>query len=223
LSAETLRPHGLPVPTREEMRPMLQSTLPRFRSLRATAFLIAMMALASGLWAAQGAPKLTASAAKQIAVLEGIKGAKTAAQNKIESRLFLAILKQRQDPRLGALPNFRFVTPGADGKLDVDIDVRTTGDVKAVMASVVAAGGTVRNFNYRYHGVRARLPITAIEGVAVTSGVRKVMLARNSFTHAINTSEGDVAHRAAEARAFFGVNGAACKICVLSDGVDSLA
>lgn len=201
---------------------MLQSTLPRFRSLRATAFLIAMLTLTTGLWA-QGPPKITASGAHQIAVLQGIKTAKTAAQNKIESRLFLAILKQRQDPRLGELPNFRFVTPGADGKLDVDIDVSASGNIKAVLQTVGSAGGTVRNFNYRYHSVRARLPITSIEGVAAVSGVRKIVLARNSFTHAINTSEGDIAHRAAEARAFFGVDGSACKICVLSNGVDSLA
>lgn len=39
----------------------------------------------------------------------------------------------------------------------------------------------------------------------------------------INTSEGDVTHRAAEARGFFGVNGTGVSIGVLSDGVDSLA
>jgi subtilisin-like proprotein convertase family protein len=36
------------------------------------------------------------------------------------------------------------------------------------------------------------------------------------------TSEGDVTHRAAEARGFYGVNGAGVKIGVLADGVDSL-
>jgi uncharacterized repeat protein (TIGR01451 family) len=36
-------------------------------------------------------------------------------------------------------------------------------------------------------------------------------------------SEGDATHRAAQARAFFGADGAGVKICVLSDGVDSLA
>src|SRR5690606_17887528 len=40
---------------------------------------------------------------------------------------------------------------------------------------------------------------------------------------AINVSEGDVTHGADEARAFFGTNGSGVKVCVLSDGVDSLA
>lgn len=40
---------------------------------------------------------------------------------------------------------------------------------------------------------------------------------------AVNTSEGDVTHRAAPARAFFGMNGSGVKVCVISDGVDSLA
>src|SRR5262249_19990066 len=54
-------------------------------------------------------------------------------------------------------------------------------------------------------------------------GVRKVRLAQKSYKHAINVSQGDVAHRAAEARSFFGYDGSGVKICVLSDGVDSLA
>jgi hypothetical protein len=40
---------------------------------------------------------------------------------------------------------------------------------------------------------------------------------------ATNSSEGDVAHRAAEARDFYGYDGTGVKVGVLSDGVDSLA
>lgn len=39
----------------------------------------------------------------------------------------------------------------------------------------------------------------------------------------VNTSEGDIAHRAMEARSFFGVDGSGVSIGVLSNGVDSLA
>lgn len=208
---------------------MLRKLLPQPRGMRLGAFRTAVFLMAaisaltfsSGLWAAQ--PKISESAAKQLEVLANIKTSKSATQHKIDSRLFMAILKQRQDPRLAALPDFRFVVPDADGKIEVDIQARGANDVKAVVDRVRAAGGEVRTFQFRYGAVRARLPITAIEGVAAFAGVRKVDLGRNPFTHAINTSEGDVAHRAAEARNFFGVNGAACKICVLSDGVDSLA
>ena len=46
---------------------------------------------------------------------------------------------------------------------------------------------------------------------------------RASVAPAVNVSEGDITHRAAEARSFFGVDGTGVKIGVLSDGVDSLA
>ncbi|MSQ48489.1 MAG: hypothetical protein EXR78_08950 [Deltaproteobacteria bacterium] len=43
------------------------------------------------------------------------------------------------------------------------------------------------------------------------------------ITNVVNTSQGDVAHRANLARSTFGVNGAGIKIGVLSDGVNTLA
>jgi hypothetical protein len=46
---------------------------------------------------------------------------------------------------------------------------------------------------------------------------------RVSLAPPLNVSEGDITHRAAEARAFYGVDGTGIKIGVLSDGVDSLA
>jgi hypothetical protein len=43
------------------------------------------------------------------------------------------------------------------------------------------------------------------------------------ITNKINTSQGDIAHRAALARSTFGVNGAGIRIGVMSDSVDALA
>jgi uncharacterized repeat protein (TIGR01451 family) len=190
---------------------------------RVAVLLVAALVLFASLGAAQGPPRITASAALQIDALTSIKTSKSASQNKIDSRLFMAILKARQDPRLSALPDFRYVAPDADGKIAVDVEARKVSDVKAVLARISTAGGQVQSFEYKYRMARARVPISAIEGLASLPGVRKIQLAQKPFTHAINTSEGDVAHRAAEARNFFGVNGAGVKICVLSDGVDSLA
>lgn len=41
--------------------------------------------------------------------------------------------------------------------------------------------------------------------------------------HAVNVSEGDKTHGADAARGYFGVDGTGIKVCVISDGVDSLA
>lgn len=51
----------------------------------------------------------------------------------------------------------------------------------------------------------------------------RTSLAGFSAPMAINVSEGDITHRAQEARSFFGATGAGVKIGVLSDGVNSLA
>jgi hypothetical protein len=48
-------------------------------------------------------------------------------------------------------------------------------------------------------------------------------LADGPITNVVNTSQGDVAHRAALARSTFGVDGSGIRIGVLSDGVDTLA
>jgi hypothetical protein len=190
----------------------------------ATAVLAAFTLTAGSLAAAPAAaPKISASASRQIQVLEGIKQAKSGAQSKIQSRLFMAVLKHRQDARLTALPTFRFVQPETDGRILIDIDTRGREDVKPVINRVQALGGEALSFQLRYRAVRARLPIDQVEALAAMSGVLKVQLARQAYTSQINTSEGDVAHRAAEARNFFGITGAGVKICVLSDGVSSLA
>jgi hypothetical protein len=100
---------------------------------RPAAFLVAALALASSVAAAPGAPKIQASAALQIQAIKNIKTSRTVPQAKLESRLLMAVLKQRRDSRLAALPTFRFVAPDADGKIEVDIDTRTAADVKATV------------------------------------------------------------------------------------------
>jgi hypothetical protein len=54
-----------------------------------------------------------------------------------------------------------------------------------------------------------------LEALAATQGI--------TITDPVNRSQGDVAHRADQARAIYGYTGAGVKVCVLSDGVNSLA
>src|SRR5690606_7952606 len=62
-----------------------------------------------------------------------------------------------------------------------------------------------------------------LEALAALSQVRAVRQHLPALTNKINTSEGDAAHDGPGARAHFGVTGAGVKVCVMSDGVDSLA
>jgi hypothetical protein len=75
----------------------------------------------------------------------------------------------------------------------------------------------------RAGALRARLPLGALEALAALPDVARIEPARRARTHALNVSQGDVAHRASAARAAFGVDGSGVAVGVLSDGVDSLA
>jgi subtilisin family serine protease len=70
--------------------------------------------------------------------------------------------------------------------------------------------------------IRARLPLSAVKKVAGWSAVRRVGVAAGWMAQQV-TSEGDAAHAAALARTRRHVTGIGTKVCVLSDGVDSLA
>ena len=69
--------------------------------LRLAASLLAA-ALTAGALAAQAteAPRIAPSGTRQIRSSRGSRRSKSATQDKIDSRLYLGILKQRQDPRL---------------------------------------------------------------------------------------------------------------------------
>ncbi len=167
-------------------------------------------------------PKLQPSALRQMQTLKSIKMAKSGTQAKIDSRLYLGMLRARLDPRLAPLTSFRFVKPEADGRVPVDIALASPNGVKAVANKVVALGGTVKAMSYRYRRVSARVHLTDLDTLATVAGVRQIRQAIPALTSKINTSQGDKTHGADEARNFYGVLGTGVKVCVMSDGVDSL-
>ncbi|HET7293421.1 MAG TPA: S8 family serine peptidase, partial [Vicinamibacteria bacterium] len=184
---------------------------------------VGLLCLGAGAATAQERPPLTERALAQIRALDEEKQARTPAQRKIESRLLFALYKQRGDARLAALPDLRTLRPDADGRILVDIDVQSPGGVKRVLAALGKLGAQLVSHSLRLRTARARVPLSELEALADMKEVRRVQAARQPLLHKVDTSEGDVAHRAAEARAFFGVDGTGQKVCVLSDGVDSLA
>jgi len=210
---------------------MLQGRWSQLRGMRlstasriAAFFLVTPLVLSGGLQAAQGPqPRLAASAVQQIDALRGIKTTRTATQNKIDSRLFLGLLHQRNDSRLAPLTAFRFVQPQADGKVPVDILVASAAGVKQVNNKLASLGATIKSMSYAYRRINARVRLTDLETIAAMAEVRKVRQEMPAITHAINVSEGDKTHDAEGARSFFGTTGLGVKVCVMSDGVDSLA
>jgi uncharacterized repeat protein (TIGR01451 family) len=208
---------------------MVWSLLPRRGGVRSpapkiTAFFLTFLtvfSLSSALWADE--PRVAASALRQMQALSGVKATTSKVQKKIDSRLYLGLLHQRRDARLSPLTDFRFVKPEADGRVPVEILLSGVEGMKPVLKAVEAAGGVVDSASFAYRVVSARVRLQDLETLAAIPEVRKVRQRIPAFTHKINTSEGDRTHGAEQARGFFGVTGAGVKVCVLSDGVDSLA
>ncbi len=198
---------------------------PRAKGLLATlgAALLALPALLFTGTSRAEEPKISQSAALQMQALRGIKTAKSATQNRIDSRLYLALLHERQDPRLALLRDFRFVKPEADGRVPVDILLSGIGGLKPIINRVESLGGVIRAKNLKYRRISARVHIGDLESLAALPGVLRVRQAIPRFTNKINTSEGDATHGGPTARGLYATTGAGVKVGVISDGVDSLA
>src|SRR5262245_45982475 len=144
-------------------------------------------------------------------------------QRKIDSRLRRMLDATNASPKFPGLAGIAHPVPQADGTIALDIDTFAGSDVKPVIDAVQAAGGTIVYPSIQYKTVRVRVAPAAIDGLAQLPGVRFIVQAREAITNKVNTSQGDVTHRADAARSFFGFDGSGVKVCVLSDGVSSLA
>ena len=173
--------------------------------------------------AAQTPQRLAPSAVRQVQALQSIKSAKSDAQSKIDSRLYLGMLHQQNDPRLAPLTDFRFVTPEDDGRVPVQVVVTSADQVKSVIDRLDSLDAVVRHFSIANHLILARVRLSDLGTLASMNQVRRIRQVIPSYTNAVNVSEGDVTHGADTARAFYGTFGAGVKVCAISDGVDSLA
>lgn len=169
------------------------------------------------------APQISVAAAAQIQVLENIKHSKTAMQRKIDSRLYLGLLHSRADARLSSLHDYRFVKPGDDGRVPVDIVIVDATALKPVMNKLEQIGANVIAKSRRFQRIYARVHLDDLEPLAALGEVRAVRQHMPALTEKINSSEGDATHGGPGARSFYGVTGAGVKVCVMSDGVDSLS
>ena len=177
-----------------------------------------------------GEPRSTAReprAQGRIADLLAAKARRTSAQRKVGSQLLEraaaeALRRSGQPlPRDGepSTEPLREQEEAEDGRVLVDI----RADVSpAVLARIRELGGAVVTSVPGYRAIRALLPLSSVERLAALDAVRTIRTAEEAVTRK-DTSEGDVAHRASQARRTHGVDGTGIGIGVLSDGVRTLA
>jgi uncharacterized repeat protein (TIGR01451 family) len=189
-------------------------------------FLLLTLAVSSAARAAEPVThgvKIAESGLRQMKALEAIKVTKTPVQSKLDSRLFLALLHLRKDPRLDSLTSFRFLKPDADTRIAVDIMLVSPTGVKAVLNKLESLHALVRAKSSRYRRISARVRLEDLDALTAMPEIRRVRQAMPRMAHKINTSQGDLTHGALSARNFYGVTGVGVKVGVISDGVDSLA
>ena len=166
---------------------------------------------------------ISGAAVQQIAALNGIKTSKTSAQRKIDSRLYLAMLHERNDARLASLATFRFIKAEADGRVPVDIVITSAAESKTVMNALEKLQANVISKNDTFLTAYARVRLSDLETLAALPEIRAIRQHMPALTQKINTSQGDTTHGAHTARDFFGTTGSSVKVCVMSNGVNSLA
>jgi len=176
--------------------------------------------LMSGSAAAQPL-QISPEALQQIQTLLDEQTARTPTQQKLDSNLLLEMKMRRGDPIRDAVPMLQTgIILDAAGKTLVDIKAEVTQEV---LDAIVGLGGDVVSSFAQYHAIRARMPLDQLETLAQLPQVQWIGPEEKATIHKVNTSQGDVAHRANVARATLGVDGTGVKICVLSDSVDQLA
>ncbi len=176
------------------------------------------------------ASSLPPEAVRQIEAILAEKAQRTPAQQKVSSNLLRELRVRRGDAPMAAAALRRSALVSPDGMADVDIAADVTPDL---LARIGAAGGSLVSSVARYGAVRARIPLAALESIAALDEVRVIApaagvlaaggrLAADDVAAAkVDTTAGDVAHRAALARQFYGVDGTGIVVGVLADGADS--
>lgn len=158
---------------------------------------------------------------RQIEALIQEKLSRTPAQQKLSSQLLAARRAAGLLPPITGVATSRSrVEVGVDGTVLVDIVATVTG---SLLEQLNGLGGSIVNSFPQYDAIRARLPLTALETVAALPLIRSIRPADEARAGKVNTSEGDVTHRADTAREIFGATGSGVLVGVLSDSVDQLA
>lgn len=191
---------------------------------RTTAF-AALFALASAGIAAQPQNlepiQLSEQVRAQLSRIYEEKASRSPALKKLSTSLVYEVRELRRDAQMVGVPRLPAALEMRSGNLvQVDITAEVTPDL---LSAIREAGGDVESSFPQYAAIRAWVPVDALETLAERVEVKRILEAIPPMLNKINTSQGDVAHRANVARSVHGVNGSGVKVGVLSDSVDYLA
>ena len=175
----------------------------------------------TGSLCAQAQPRIAARAMEQFEALRAEKESWTPSEQKVSSNL-LREAKKRSGRKLA------HGVPQLDMGFKIDTANNVTVDIRAdvsvrVLARIKALGGRVVNHFPQFNAIRAVVPVDKILDLAEEPGVQNIRPEIGYLLNKINTSEGDIAHRAASGRATYGVDGTGVTIGVISDSIESLA
>ncbi len=176
------------------------------------------MAMAGGVGAQAGG--LSEPVRQQLGAILADKASRSPVERKIGSDLLYELKRQRRDPLFHLVPALQPRVPRAkSAHIEVDVQASLTGRLLHLVESV---GGVVVAVHPRERAARIRVPLSALEEIAALDEVVALHRGETPLTQKVDTTEGDVAHGADDARQAFGVDGTGVKVGVLSDGVDSL-
>lgn len=169
----------------------------------------------------QPALAFSAHALVQLEAVYAEKLTRDPAQRKMDTALVLELRESRRDAIAAGVPRMpQVLRRDTAQRIEVDVRARVTADL---LDDINRVGGQVLSSFPQYEWVRAYLPLEGIALIAERSDVRRIRRTIPPMLHKINTSQGDIAHRASNARPQFGVNGSGVRIGVLSDSVEQLA
>lgn len=179
---------------------------------------LVLIGLAPGAFAQTRPGRISASAKAQIDALNADKARWTPAERKLDTSLLFAIKRTRKDRVIDQVPELRTGRQLLERGL---IEVEITGAIGPSLVTAVEMAGHVINAHKRT--IRAKLPLSRIMALAERSDVVKIRRAFPPEIRKVNTSEGDVAHKADVVRTALSATGAGITVGILSDGVDTLA
>ena len=185
-----------------------------------------------------GPDSLSPDVVARIGALIAERGERTPTQKKVSSTLLQA---HAAADRVGQDPDYLRTTSSvkldSEGLVRVDIRADATPDV---VSRIEELGGFVVSSSSRYRTVRAHLPLETVVTLAELDTIEWIRPAEEPVSRRqtsrlrpvvddpvvppkVNTSEGDIAHRANQARREYGVDGTGIGVGVLSNGVKTLA
>ena len=164
---------------------------------------------------------LDPQARSQIEILQEAKRGRTPAQRKLDSQLIYALRQRNQGAAVAGIASLKPALQfEPDGRVLVDIDAEV---VPGLLSLISQNGGVVVNSFQRYHAVRALVPLALVDLLSMRPEVHAIRPADRAITNAsLVDPEGDVAHRADQARSAFQADGSGVKVGVLSDSADYL-